>query len=376
MQVGLFAHRLSQRHPTGIARYTRELVCALGALEDGTTRFIVASTREPDAADWVPETIELRVVSWPRRPVQAAWTLGLGPRLERGMGRLDALHLIQPFPPAKSLAPQLVTVHDLFPLEYSDWYPRSQQWTYRRSMALMVRRAVRIVVPSEFVGRRLQELLDIAPERIAVVPLGVSGVFASAGGEQAIEASCARHGVSPGQYAVCVGQISTRKNLIPLVQALAQLPAAERVPLLLIGPEGHGSDRVDAEIAKLDGGAQVRRTGFLPDADAAALVAGAAVLVHPALGEGFGFVPLEAMAARTPVIAAAVSSIPEVTADAALLVDTPADPEAWAGALVELLRDRQQRAAMAVAGQQRAAGFSWKRSAERLLEIYADVASS
>jgi glycosyltransferase involved in cell wall biosynthesis len=175
---------------------------------------------------------------------------------------------------------------------------------------------------------------------------------------------------------VCVGQVSTRKNLVPLVRALAYLPAQERVPLVMIGPDGHGVASVDAEVARLNGGAQVRRTGFLPDSEAAALVSGAAVLLHPALGEGFGFVPLEAMAARTPVIAAAVSSIPEVAGDAALLVDAPTEAEAWASALSGLLRDPHRRAAMAASGKQRAAHYSWERSAGRLLEIYAAVACS
>lgn len=376
MRVGLFAHRLSQRHPTGIGRYVRELVCALGELTDRHARFVVCSTREPETASWVPGAVDTRVVPWPRRPVQMSWCLGLGPRLERSLGVLDAVHLIQPFPPIKTVAPQLVTVHDLFPLEHPDWYRRSEQWTYRRSMMLVLKRAERIVVPSEYVARRMEDLLDVPRTRVDVVPLGVSGVFARAQSEEAIETSCARFEVARGQYAVCVGAVSTRKNLVPLVRAFAHLPASERVPLVMIGPDGHGVDAVDAEIATLDGGARVRRTGFLPDSEAAALVAGAAVLLHPALGEGFGFVPLEAMAARTPVIAAAVSSIPEVAGDAALLVDAPTEPEAWASAISGLLGDPERRAAMAAAGQQRAGAFSWGRSAHRLLDIYADVARS
>jgi glycosyltransferase involved in cell wall biosynthesis len=373
MRVAVFAHRLSQRQPTGIARYIRELVCALAPLVGEQASFVAASTREPADPAWVPEQIETRVLPWPRRAVQASWSLGLGPALERSLGELHAVHLVQPFPPVKTLAPQLVTVHDLFPLEHTDWYRRSEQWTFRRSIELVLKRAKRIVVPSAYVAGHLQSLLSVDPERIAVIPLGVSGVFARASDAGAIEAECERFGVSAGRYAVCVGQVSTRKNLIPLVRAFARLPPEVRVPLVMIGPDGHGVEAVDAEIARLDA-AQVRRTGFLSDADAAALVNGAAVLVHPALGEGFGFVPLEAMAARTPVIAAAVSSVPEVAGDAALLVDAPNDPAAWASALAELLGDPERRATMAVAGVQRAANFSWSQSAAKLLDIYADVA--
>lgn len=374
MRVALYAHRLSQRHPTGIARYTQELVCALAELSGERARFVVASTRESEPLDWVPNPVETRVVPWPRLPVHAAWSLGLGPRLERSTGDLDVVHLVQPFPPVKTDAPQLVTVHDLFPLENPDWYPRSQQWTYRRSMKLLLERVQRIIVPSDYVARRLEDLLGVAATRIDVIPLGVSGVFASGQVAQDIEASCARFDLVPGRYAVCVGQVSTRKNLVPLVRAFAKLPVEQRVPLVMIGADGHGVHAVETEIARLDGGARVRRTGYLPDSETAPLVAGAAVLVHPCLGEGFGFVPLEAMAARTPVIAAAVSSVPEVAGDAALLIDEPNEPEAWASALAGLLDDPDRRATMAAAGAQRAATFSWKQSAGRLLDIYADVA--
>jgi glycosyltransferase involved in cell wall biosynthesis len=376
MRVGVFAHRLSQRHPTGIGRYIQELVCALAELTDQRSDFVVASTREPKAAGWVPNAVETRVLPWPRRPVQTTWCLGLGPRLERSVGHLDVVHLMQPFPPVKTDAPQLVTVHDLFPLEHPGWYRRSERWTYRRSMTLLLERAERIVVPSEYVANRLTAMLDVPPTQIEVIPLGVSGVFGRGLAQEAIDAACARFAVAPGSYAVCVGGVSTRKNLVPLVRAFAHLPGDERIPLVMIGPDGHGVGAVDAEIAKLDGGAQVTRTGFLHDSEAAALVGGAAVLVHPALGEGFGFVPLEAMTLGTPVIAAAVSSIPEVAGEAAILVDAPSEPAAWASALSRLLRDPKKRAAMTSSGQQRAAKFSWQRSARRLLDVYAEVAGN
>jgi glycosyltransferase involved in cell wall biosynthesis len=376
MRVGLFAHRLSQRHPTGIARYLRELVLTLAELGDPRARFVVASTREDGDIGWVPESVESRVLPWPRRPVQLLWCTGRGPKLERSVGEVDAVHLIQPFPPVRTSAPQLTTVHDLFPLEHPGWYRRSEQWSYRRSMTLVLERAKAIVVPSTYVADRLEALLGVARSRIEVIPLGVSGVFAHAGGDQTIVATCARYDVVPGRYAVSVGQVSTRKNLVPLIRALGQLPTEYRIPLVMIGPDGHGVEMVESEIAKLDGRAQVRRTGFLPDGETAALLAGAALLLHPALGEGFGFVPLEAMAARTPVIAAGVSSVPEVAGDAALLVAEPDEPDAWAHAIADLLGDPSRRAAMATAGAQRAAGFSWERSARRLLDIYADVAAS
>jgi glycosyltransferase involved in cell wall biosynthesis len=371
MRIGLFAHRLAQSDATGIGRYVRELVRALDevAADDEIT---LATTPERPAADWVPRRVRGRVVPWPRGPVQLAWCLGTGPRLERALGELDVIHLLHPVPPVRTRAPLIASLHDLFPLERPEWFRRSERWTYRRSLELVLRRARRIVVPSRYVSERLSAVLDVPAARVDVVPHGLNGSFAVPVSEAQIDACCRRYGVEPGGFAVCVGAVTTRKNVVALVRA-AGCPDAHRLPLVLVGGDGHGAAAVDAEIARLDGRGRVLRTGYLPDDDVAALVHGAAVLAHPALAEGFGMVPLEAMAAGTPVIAARTSSIPEVVGDAARLVDEPEDPGAWAQGLGELIDSADDRRELATAGRRRAAEFSWARTARTMLGIYRDA---
>jgi glycosyltransferase involved in cell wall biosynthesis len=372
LRVGLFAHRLAGRNPTGIGRYIQELVRALAEVTGPGQDIVVASTPEREDPDWLPATVQRRVVDWPRRPVQMAWSAGLGPRLERSAGPLDAAHLLQPFPPVRSVSPQVVTLHDLFPLEHPEWYPCSERLTHRLSIGLVARRAHTIVVPSRWVAERVQGRLGVEPWRVQVVWHGVSGAFAAGSADQ-VNQVCARLGLEPERFVVCVGAVSTRKNLISVVRAA---PHLDGLPVVLIGPDGQGAQEVDAEIARLDGAARVIRTGYLPDAETGALVQAAGVVLHPALAEGFGFVPLEAMAAGTPVIAARVSSIPEVVGDAAVLIDEPTNPQAWAQAVTELVGDAQRRAALASAGAQRAGQFSWDKTAKRMLEIYANAAGS
>jgi glycosyltransferase involved in cell wall biosynthesis len=372
LRVTLFAHRLAVREPTGIGRYFRELVCALERVA-GPGQLSVASTREQKHVSWIPPGVTRHVVPWPRRPLQLAWCLGTGPRLERSLGRPDVAHLLQPFPPVRTAAPQVATVHDLFPLEHPEWYSRFDRWTYERSIRLLVRRAARIVVPSAYVADRVTEALGVERSRLVVVPLGVSGVFAGGVGAHEVAEVCRRFGLDPGGYAVCVGTVSTRKNVITTVRAAAELPAPA-LPLVMIGPDGHGVERVDAEILRLDGRVRILRTGFLADADTAMLVQGAAVLLHPALGEGFGFVPLEAMAVGTPVIAARLSSVPEIVGEAAVLVDEPTSPAAWAAATATLIQDDARRAALVEAGQARVRRFTWDQTARQMIDVYTDAA--
>lgn len=374
MRIGLLAPRVAQGHHTGIGRYVRELVTALVAESSGVHELVLASTPEGEAPRWVPEGVEVRTLPWPRRPVHAAWCLGAGPRLERALGPLDVVHLLYPFPPARSRAPQLTTVHDLMPLEHPEWFPASEPPIYRRCIALAERRASRIVVPSQYVASRFAALRHLAADRVTAVPLGVTGTFVALADDGVDDgAVCRRFGVEPGGYAVTVGAVSTRKNLTALVRGLAALD--DPLPLLVVGPDGFGAAEAEAEFDRLRAAVDVRRTGWLPDAEVAALVRCAMLLVHPALEEGFGMVPLEAMAVGTPVIAARVSAVPEVVGEAAALVDRPTDPAAWSAALAELAGSPELRETLRAAGSRRVEGFSWRQTASRMLELYAELAS-
>jgi glycosyltransferase involved in cell wall biosynthesis len=91
--------------------------------------------------------------------------------------------------------------------------------------------------------------------------------------------------------------------------------------------------------------------------------------VHPAFYEGFGLTPLEAMACGTPAIVSNVSSLPEVVGDAALLVD-PSHDEEITVALWRILTDQTLWEELQAKGFQRAAAFSWERSAEQTMAVY------
>jgi glycosyltransferase involved in cell wall biosynthesis len=94
--------------------------------------------------------------------------------------------------------------------------------------------------------------------------------------------------------------------------------------------------------------------------------------VYPSLYEGFGLPVLEAMACGTPVITSNISSLPEITAEAGLLVP-PGDAPALATAIEHLLSNPLERQRRSALGLERAAQFTWQRTAQKTLEIYAHV---
>jgi glycosyltransferase involved in cell wall biosynthesis len=113
-------------------------------------------------------------------------------------------------------------------------------------------------------------------------------------------------------------------------------------------------------------------TGYVADEDLPALYRAASAFVYPSLFEGFGLPPLEAMACGTPVVTSSVSSLPEVTGDAALLID-PKDEQALAGALMEILNNQRLRAELREKGIAQAGKFTWRDAAEKTLRLYREA---
>jgi glycosyltransferase involved in cell wall biosynthesis len=117
----------------------------------------------------------------------------------------------------------------------------------------------------------------------------------------------------------------------------------------------------------------VRRLGYVPEGDLPALTKGATVLAYPSLYEGFGFPVAQAMACGVPVLTSNVSSLPEVTGEAALLVD-PLSVEEIGNGLKLLLESPRLRAELSAKGRQRAERYRWPRCARESLEFLREVA--
>jgi glycosyltransferase involved in cell wall biosynthesis len=112
--------------------------------------------------------------------------------------------------------------------------------------------------------------------------------------------------------------------------------------------------------------------GPLADAELPFFYGAVAVLVNPSLYEGFGLTLLEAMACGCPVIALRRSAVPEVTGDAALLLDEPSEA-ALARALVAVVGAPATAARYRALGLVRATEFSWARSADAVEAAYVRV---
>lgn len=275
----------------------------------------------------------------------------------------------------------IVTVHDIIPFMVRNQpqftsYRNAADPIFDRMAMAGLRRADALVADSHYTKQSVVDLLKIAPEKIAVAPLGIDhGRFRQL---TVPESLAERYGLPRDRrYLIYVGSEDPRKNLATLVRAL---PAIRRempdVALIKVGRAHYEGERrrlLDLA-AELDLSAAIHFLDDVQDADLPLLYNLATICVLPSHYEGFGFPVLEAMACGTPVVSARASSLPEIVGDAAVQFD-PRDPQALAQAVCTLLRDDTLRQQKIRAGHAQAAGFTWQRTVAQTRDVYARMMS-
>lgn len=298
------------------------------------------------------------------RACQWLWWRTEWPPVEVFSGRFDVFHapnyLLPPL-----LGTGVLTVHDLGFMRHPELCA-APELRFRDVLPRTARRARRIIVSSSFGVREFEAFFPDLADRVRVVPLAVRDVFFDP----------PRPPMSPdGPYAVFLGNLELRKGVDVLLDAFeivrGEVPDAR---LVLIGAPSFGWDRIAARHTDLLSSGPVTRTGYLPDGEAAALIAGARVLVYPSRYEGFGLPPLEGMACGTPVIAANAGPLPEVLGPHARYV-APSDERALAHAMAEALTSTPDRQAIADA-RAHARTFTRQRTAAETLRVYREAAEA
>jgi glycosyltransferase involved in cell wall biosynthesis len=325
LRVAINARAAVREQIGGVERLAREMAIRLPALRPERYRVIRPPSVLAHAAGHI-------------------WEQGLLPVTAAGCALIYSPANLAPLVSSRNV----VVIHDVAALRHPGAYSSSYVRYQRLMLPALARRAQLVITVSEFSRSELVEVLGTSPERIAVIPEGVGERFRPGADGSAVR----RRYALEAPYALVVGTVSERKNLAMLTLALQAL-RGRGVELVLAGADRDYLRATDVPL---------RRLGYVPDEQLPALYAGARALAMPSRYEGFGLPCLEAMACGTPVVAAAAGALPETVGDAGLLVD-PVDPEGFAGALVAAASEPETRERLVRAGLERAASFSWARTA-------------
>ena len=359
MRVAVTLEQCWHQVPGGTARATLDTIDAIRERGDVAQVGVSARHRSPAPAAWQP-SIDVRPLPLPRIALYDAWQRLRRPRVERATGAVDVVHSTAHVA-AASTAPMVATVHDLHFLHEPSHFTRRGIAVFTRFLDLVRDEAAVVVCPSE-ATRRDCEAAGIDRSRLRVTPWATHAVSVP-------EAETARVREAYGlrrPFVLFAGTVEPRKNVGRLVDAFTALGEID-AELVIVGPDGWGTD--PASVA----GPRVRRLGFVPVADRDALYAAAGVVAYPSLREGFGLPVLEAMVQGAAVVTSATTSTAEVAGDAAMLVD-PLDVDAIAAAMQRLLDDPELAERVGVAARERAATFTWARTADAMVAAYRDAA--
>jgi glycosyltransferase involved in cell wall biosynthesis len=250
----------------------------------------------------------------------------------------------------------LTVVHDLAFERHPDAYAFADRTYLQTTTRWAVARCRLLIAVSESTKDDLVELYGIAPDRVRVVPLGISPPSSSA----APSSRLTELGLN-GTFVLQVGRVERRKNQAAALAAVEQL---DGVTLVVAGPE-----RDHALAERLGSSTRCRVLGQVDQPLLELLYKRASAVIVPSLYEGFGLALLEAIARGKVVVAAKSSSLPEVGGEAVLYFHPSATSEQLAGILDVALKDQPLRTQLARLARARARKFTWDRTAAGIAAV-------
>jgi glycosyltransferase involved in cell wall biosynthesis len=353
----------------GMEVAARELIPALLAEAPPEMRFTAFINREAAVAGgpWGELLPAVTVPVNARNRVQ--WVLGeqtLLPRLAAREG-VDLVHSLASTAPLWGRFRRVVTVHDLIYARFPEAHAGIRDKGMKVLVPQAARRSHRVIADSQSTRDDLVGLLGVRPDRIDVVPLGLGGVRRDAPlPEREVRA---RFELGERRVVLSLSAKRPHKNLLALIGALARIPSEVRPVLVLPGYSTAHEEELRGRALSAGVAGDVRFPAWLSAEEVEGLWTLAEAFVFPSLYEGFGLPVLEAMARGVPVACSNASSLPEVAGEAALLFD-PRNESAIAEALRRLLDDPPLRERLRARGLDRAAQFTWERTARLTLESY------
>jgi len=349
--LGIDASRSSNPKPTGVERYSTEIIRALlPEVDDFELRLYT-----PRAIAAFPRKLQ-RIIPFPRlwTVVRLSWEM-----LRRPPDLLFVpAHVLPFFAPRRSF----VTIHDVAFEKIPEAYGLFQRlylgWSTRRA----VRYCETVFVPSESVAKDLK--LFFCAKRVEVIPHGLLPLLREKNLQK-----------SRTPLFFFMGRLEAKKNLSTLLEAWAVVQKKCSGTLVLAGSPGEGFEKLVEKVHALGLDESVKFPGFVSEKAASTLFHTATAFVFPSLEEGFGLPLLQAFSVGCPVLCSDIPAHREVAGDAALYAEAT-DVQAFAAGMLKLAGDASVGAELARKGKERVKRYSWKAAARVLASVFRKSDSS
>ncbi|HLO47165.1 MAG TPA: glycosyltransferase [Kamptonema sp.] len=268
---------------------------------------------------------------------------------------------------------RLLTVYDLIPLKYPEWFMQGSAEFLKQSLAKL-KPEDRVICISNSTKEDLCSYTGINPNRVFVTHLAASpDIFYPCLDREKIASTRSKYQIPNSPYILSLSTLEPRKNIDQVIRCFAKLVQEQNIKdlnLVLVGAKGWNYEKIFAEI---DSNTALKEriivTGYVADEDLSPLYSGALVFIYPSLYEGFGLPPLEAMQCGIPVITSNTSSLPEVVGEAGIMLD-PHDTDGICRSVLQIYSNPSLRAAMSQKSLEQSQKFSWEKCIKETIEVY------
>ncbi len=354
MRIGIDISQIV--YGTGVSTYTRNLVEALLALDKDNEYMVFGGSlrRKGELKAFLAGlkgNVSGKVFPFPPTIADILWNRLHILRIEKLVGDLDVFHSSDwTQPPSNAF--KVTTIHDLVPLRFPQ-YSHPRIVSAHKARLKHIKREIDVVIVPSSASKEDLIAAGVSEDKIRVIPEAPEPIFKSAKKNE-IEKLKREHRIKKG-YILAVG-VGPRKNTERIIEAYEKVRAGRDLKLIILG---YPYKRIEQKRG-------VIFTGHVETSKMPVYYSGAEVLVYPTLYEGFGLPVLEAFSCKTPVVTSNISSLPEIAADAAEIVD-PYDVDSITKGINNALNRKQ---GLINKGLKRSKDFSWRKTAEMTLEVY------
>lgn len=370
MRIGIEAQRVFRKNKHGMDYVVLEEIKQLQQIDTKNEYFVFVAPGEDRCLE---DSLNVHIIEVGSN-FYPLWEQKSLPKAAKELN-LDMLHCTSNTAPIRCNIPLILTLHDIIFLEPRDKNNSSlyqnMGWMYRRIVVpRILKKCRRIITVSEFELDNIVSKLSIPRERMAMIYNGYNEWF-----KPAVETDFTyQKYIDESGYFFFLGNTDPKKNTErTLIAYSIYLKKSEQKRKLLMADldsqylndilSRNNIDHIHEKIVM---------PGYIVNSDLPNIYSNAFAFLYPSLRESFGIPLLEAMACGTPVITSNSSSMPEIGGPYAILIN-PEKPEEIAEMMLKLENDDTFYRKQEEVGLQRAKLFSWKQTAERLLELYEDV---
>ena len=369
--------RMILPYQTGVGRYLTGLAQGLSELSTGDQfEFWIQQDLPPNhpIRTFAGGNLNLREIPYRHMDVRSFWRIPI----EITHRKPDLLHYPHFDLPWSVPGRIVATLHDLKYIVQAARFPRNhklKRLVIYSMMYFTAHRSKRIIAVSKRTGEDIQNYLNISPDKISVIHLGIDVRFFQPASPYDVSHLSKHYGLEK-PYLLFVGERRPHKNLPTLIKAFSifMKSAAQSYLLVIAGRSYAYYQEPEKLVEALGLEDSVRFLDYVPDNDLPLLYRGASAFISLSEYEGFGLPALEAMASQTPVVVSNNTSFPEVVGTAGITI-APNDVEQAALALQKVIPGGEKREECILRGVQRAQNFTWQQCAEKTLSVYHQAVS-